>query len=32
VATIIGVAMALFSKRGQMLHDHLARCYVHDAQ
>ena len=31
VATVIGVAMALWSKRGQMLHDQLARCYVHDA-
>jgi class 3 adenylate cyclase/uncharacterized RDD family membrane protein YckC len=32
VATVIGVAMALWSKRGQMLHDQLARCYVHDVQ
>jgi uncharacterized RDD family membrane protein YckC len=28
----IGVAMALFSKRRQMLHDQLAHCYVHDAK
>ena len=32
VATVIGVAMALWSKRGQMLHDQLAGCYVHDAK
>lgn len=28
----VGVAMALFSKRRQMLHDQLAHCYVHDAK
>jgi uncharacterized RDD family membrane protein YckC len=27
-----GVLMALFSKRGQMLHDQFARSYVHDAK
>ncbi|MCE9522221.1 MAG: RDD family protein [Alphaproteobacteria bacterium] len=33
VATaLIGVLMALWSKRGQMLHDHLAGCYVHDVK
>jgi len=28
----IGVLMALWSKRRQMLHDQLAGCYVHDAK
>jgi class 3 adenylate cyclase len=32
VATVIGMAMALWSKRRQMLHDQLAGCYVHDAK
>jgi adenylate cyclase len=31
VVTIVGMALALWSKRGQMLHDQLAGCYVHDA-
>ncbi len=33
VATaLVGVVMALWSKRRQMLHDQLAGCYVHDAK
>jgi uncharacterized RDD family membrane protein YckC len=28
----IGIAMALFSKRRQMLHDLLTGSYVHDAK
>ena len=32
IVTLVGVAMALWSKRGQMLHDRLAGCYVHDAK
>jgi len=32
VVTIIGMVMALWSKRRQMLHDQLAGCYVHDAK
>jgi len=32
VATVIGMAMALWSKRRQMLHDQVAGCYVHDAK
>ncbi len=33
VATaLIGVVMALWSKRRQMLHDQLAGSYVHDAK
>jgi class 3 adenylate cyclase/uncharacterized RDD family membrane protein YckC len=31
-ACLVGVAMALFSKRRQMLHDSLAASYVHDAK
>ena len=31
-AAFVGVLMALWSKRRQMLHDHLAGCYVHDAK
>jgi len=30
--TLVGMAMALWSKRRQMLHDQLAGCYVHDAR
>lgn len=29
---LIGIVMALWSKRRQMLHDRLAGCYVHDAK
>jgi hypothetical protein len=32
VATVVGMVMALWSKRRQMLHDQLAGCYVHDAK
>jgi uncharacterized RDD family membrane protein YckC len=31
-AGMIGVAMALFSRRRQMLHDSVAGSYVHDAK
>jgi class 3 adenylate cyclase/uncharacterized RDD family membrane protein YckC len=32
VVSVVGMAMALWSKRRQMLHDQLAGCYVHDAR
>jgi len=31
-SALIGVLMAFWSKRRQMLHDRLAGCYVHDAR
>ncbi len=31
-AAMVGVAMALFSRRRQMLHDSVSGCYVHDAK
>ena len=30
--TVVGMAIAIWSKRGQMLHDQLAGSYVHDAK
>jgi uncharacterized RDD family membrane protein YckC len=32
VGTVVGMVMALWSKRRQMLHDRLAGSYVHDAR
>jgi uncharacterized RDD family membrane protein YckC len=32
VVSVVGVLMALWSKRRQTLHDRLAGCYVHDAK
>ena len=32
IVSVVGVVMALWSKRRQMLHDRFAGCYVHDAK